>query len=129
MRLDTFKRHHQELIQLVEEITILLNPQQLDPQQLDLLITILKYKLKNYFETLGAEYLKSSNPKIQNFAKINLKQVNLITKACNNYYQNWHSHLQIENNPAGFCFDTRELLSVIKAKVVLDIQKLHPIRR
>jgi hypothetical protein len=129
MRLDTFRNYHHELIKLVNEIAVSLEPQQLDPFKMDLLITALNAKLNTYFEILFPECLMSANPKIRRFAESHIEQVNKIAQITRTYCLHWNNYLAIKNNPYQFCRETCELLSIIKAKVALEITKLYPVMR
>ena len=130
---DRFRRQHDQLLEVVGEITSYLNPAAIDVNASDVarLLARLSGKLRIHLamedESLYPRLLKSSDPRISATADEFIAEMGTIGVTFKSYMDTWGSASYIKRDPNAFISDTKELFSALGDRINRENNELYPI--
>lgn len=130
-RTDSYRRQHDELLEVVTEISGKLDALQLakDASEVRALLSKLMGKLKIHLamedKSLYPQLLKSLDPAAKKLAQRFIDEMGSIGLVVEKYAANWPSPTAIQKNANGFVSETRKLFEALGKRIVKENNELY----
>lgn len=132
VRTDNYRRQHQELLALAQEVSAQLSPASIKQNATELRLTLSKLagKLKIHLvqedESLYPSLLKSSNAATTATAKRFIDDMGKIADAFTQYYNKWQTQV-LKDDPEGFIRETKGIFSALGGRIDKENKELYPL--
>jgi len=130
---DNFKRQHDDLVKVANEISGLLNPVQLskDAVQVRTLLSTLAGKLKIHLamedKALYPKLLAHHDEVVRRTATQFMDEMGGISEAFTSYLNKWPTASVIQSNASTFVRETKEIFSALSMRIQKENNKLYPL--
>ncbi|GBE36125.1 hemerythrin HHE cation binding domain protein [bacterium BMS3Bbin07] len=130
---DEYRRQHEEILELVNELSGYLYEQKLKNNALEArkilskLAGALKVHLAMEDNSLYPRLLASNDKEIREVARQFIEEIGGITPVFNNYLNKWPNPASIESNPLEFINETNELFNALKNRIYREDNILYPL--
>ncbi len=130
---DEYRRQHEEILELVNELSGYLYEQKLKNNALEArkilskLAGALKVHLAMEDNSLYPRLLASNDKEIREVARQFIEEIGGIAPVFNNYLNKWPNPASIESNPLEFINETNELFNALKNRIYREDNILYPL--
>ncbi len=130
-RTDSYRRQHDELLEVVTEISGKLDALQLakDASEVRALLSKLMGKLKIHLamedKSLYPQLLKSQDPAAKKLAQHFIDEMGSIGLVVDKYAANWPNPASIQKDAPGFVSETRKLFEALGKRIVKENNELY----
>lgn len=132
-RTDSFKQQHKELLELVKQITHRLDPATLPQNAAEVrstlsalagkLVVHLSMEDKNLYPVM----INSNDENAKKTAQSYMDEMGTLAASFKEYTQKWPSPQAIQNDPAGFCTETKAVFQAIGQRIGREESTLYPL--
>lgn len=128
---ETFRRQHNELLQLVKEISnqLSLETLQKDAKEVRSLLSNLSGKISIHLavedNSLYPRLLEHESPEIRALAKKYIDEMGNIKEVFSAYSKKWYSTTDIQNNPAEFIKETKNIFEALGKRIDKENNELY----
>ncbi len=131
-RTDTFRRQHDDLLQIAGQIASKLGASALssDAGDVSMLLSKLMGKLKIHLsmedDSLYPRLIEHDDPKISSLAKSYKHEMVGVSQAVMSYAEKWHSPNDIQADAASFVSETQGLFKALQARIDKENSEPYP---
>ncbi|HHW14797.1 MAG TPA: hemerythrin domain-containing protein [Firmicutes bacterium] len=130
---DLFRRQHQELLQIVEEISPLLNAGALDKEAVKVraLLATLAGKLKVHLSAednaLYPKLLNHKDPEVATLARQYQEEMGGLKQAFGEYLSRWPGPAQLQRDLGKFIAETRDIFDALRRRIDKENHGLYAV--
>ncbi|MEZ5690947.1 MAG: hemerythrin domain-containing protein [Rickettsiales bacterium] len=132
-RTDSFKEQHKDMLELVKQITQKLDPSTLADNAVEVrsILSALAGKLLIHLtmedKNLYPVMLESNNDEAKKTAQSFMDEMGTLAATFKAYTQKWPSPKEIQDNPSGFCDETKALFQAMGQRIGKEESTLYPL--
>ncbi|MEG6616798.1 hemerythrin domain-containing protein [Peptococcaceae bacterium 1198_IL3148] len=133
MNIDSLKRQHKEIIEVVQKIERMLQPQTVEQKSFDIAIQIgmlagkLLIHLKSEDQYLYPALTQHSNKNIQLISKRFMSEMGTIAEVFTKYKTTYMVASNIKAKPEQFIADSNKIFETIKKRILAEDKDLYPL--
>jgi len=130
-RTDSYRRQHDELVEIVTEISGKLDSLRLSKDATEVrtllskLMGILKIHLAMEDKSLYPQLLKSPDPVARKLAQKFIDEMGAIGTVVEKYVATWPNALSIQKDANGFIIETRKLFDALGKRIIRENNELY----